>query len=45
MVLLNERDYFSAKIDDLISRFEGGEELVFSSFFTPEEAVNAEKIC
>ena len=42
---MSERDYFSAKINDLISRFENGEELVFSSFLTAEEAITADRLC
>ena len=45
MVSLSERDFSRAKIKDLISRFENGEEVVFSSFLTAEEALMADNLC
>lgn len=42
---MSERDFFKAKINDLIGRFEDGEEVVFSSFLTAEEALTADNLC
>lgn len=42
---MSERDFFKAKINDLITRFEDGEEIVFSSFLTVEEALMANNLC
>ena len=42
---MSERDFSKAKIKDLISRFENGEEVVFSSFLTAEEALMADNLC
>lgn len=42
---MSERDFLKAKIEDLIVRFEDGEEIVFSSFLTAEEAVMADNLC
>lgn len=42
---MSERDFLKAKINDLICRFERGEEVVFSSFLTAEEAMVADHLC
>ncbi len=42
---MSERDFLKAKINDLIGRFEGGEEIVFSSFLTAEEVMVANNLC
>ncbi len=42
---MSERDFLKAKINDLICRFENGEEAVFSSFLTAEEALIADNLC
>ena len=42
---MNERAYFSGRIEDLISREQRGEPFVFSGFLTAEEAAEAEAIC
>lgn len=42
---MNERNYFTGKIEDLIRREAGGETMVFSGFLTPEECVDAAAIC
>ncbi len=42
---MSEKNYFSAKIYDLIRRESAGEGMVFSLFLTPEEASEAAFIC
>ncbi len=42
---MSERDFLKAKINDLICRFENGEDVVFSSFLTAEEALIADNLC
>lgn len=42
---MNDSGYFNAKINDLIRRYDKGEQMVFSSFLTMEEATDAGSIC
>ena len=42
---MRERNYFNAKIQDLIQRESGGAGMAFSSFLTPEESAEAAAIC
>lgn len=42
---MSERDYFFAKLEDLIYRESCGEPMVFSSFLTPEEAAITSEFC
>ncbi len=42
---MQEKNYFSAKIEDLIRREAGGEGMVFSAFLTAEEGAAAVSIC
>ena len=42
---MNDKNYFAAKIQDLIRREENGEGMVFSNFLTAEEGAEAAAIC
>lgn len=42
---MNDTAYFNAKINDLIRRYNKGEQMVFSSFLTMEESAAADLIC
>lgn len=42
---MQEKNYFSAKIEDLVRREAAGEGMVFSSFLTAEECTEAVAIC
>lgn len=42
---MSERNYFAAKIEDLIRREAAGEPMVFSGFLTGEESAEAAAVC
>lgn len=42
---MSERNYFAAKIEDLVRREAAGEPMVFSGFLTGEEAAEAASVC
>ncbi len=42
---MNERNYLSARIEELVARASCGEEMLFSPFLTAEEALAGEAIC